>query len=77
MRSHLNTYTQELLSPNQYGKTVLERKIYFHLTNMNKAEKETFKMSPFTKVIPTSSKHADLFLHTLELLGLLLYNTSI
>ena len=76
MRSQLNTYTQELLSPNQYGKIVLECKIYVHLTNMNKAPKETFKMSPFIKVIPSSSKHADLFLHTLELSGLFLYNTS-
>ena len=43
---------------------------------MNKALKETFTMSPFIKVIPSSSKYADLFLHTLELSGLLLYNTS-
>lgn len=76
MRSHLNTYTQELLSPNQYRKTVLECNINFHLTNMNKALKETFTMSPFIKVIPSSSKYADLFLHTLELSGLLSYNTS-
>lgn len=72
---HIYIYTV-IVIPNDYVKTFLECKSYFHLTNMNKTPKETFLKSSSITIVALPSKPAVLIPDTLELPGLLSYNTN-